>query len=257
MRFSASAIVAALPALAAAQDFEQYKAQFQDVLGQFGSYIPNPASHDPVAAAEAKAGSLKLSILTLDNWKETLYEPVPAGATKPEEWWVLVSGGNKTCFGHCTQIEQAFNETAAKFALLPGTPHMGYVNCDDQPILCNAWSTATGLLYVFDMLPPPAPVDIYRKRLNFTTTTSDDLVALQASGSKEQFNLVDGWFHPINGKAAELGLSVPFGYLMWVFGLIPNWLFMLVVSFASRSMMSNRMQGPNRPVGGAPAARPQ
>lgn len=101
MRFSSSTVLAALSALAAAQDspVDQYKAQFQNVIGQFASYIPNPAYHDPVAAAQAKAGSMRLSVLTLDNWKETLYEPVSADATTPEEWWLLVSGGNKTCYG--------------------------------------------------------------------------------------------------------------------------------------------------------------
>jgi hypothetical protein len=115
---------------------------------------------------------------------------------------------------------------------------MGYLNCDDQPILCNAWSTGTSNLYVFEMLPSPAPIDVYKKRLNLTTTTSDSLVKLQESGTKADFVLLDdGWFHPFNGKAVEYGIAVPFGYIMWAFGLIPNWLFMLVVSFASRTMM--------------------
>lgn len=101
MRFSASAAIAALPVLAAAQDspVDQYKAQFQNFLGQMGSYIPNPGTYDPVAAAEAKVGAMKLSVLTLENWKETLYEPVAADATTPEEWWVLITGRNKTCYG--------------------------------------------------------------------------------------------------------------------------------------------------------------
>ncbi|KAM5351839.1 hypothetical protein ACJ41O_004562 [Fusarium nematophilum] len=258
MRFSSSTILAALPALAAAQDpVEQYKAQFQNILGQIGSYVPNPGYHDPVAALEAKTGAMRLNVLTLDNWKDTLYEPVAADATTPEEWWVLVSGGNKTCYGRCGTVEQAFNETAAKFALLDDAPHMAYLNCDNQPILCNAWSAGAANLYVFEMLPSPAPIDIYKKRLNMTSTTSDDLVALQASGSKDEFSLVDGWFHPFNGKVAELGVAVPFGYVMWAFGLIPNWLFMLLVSFGSRTMMGRRMQDmANRPQPGD-AQRPQ
>ncbi|KAM0561748.1 hypothetical protein ACHAPJ_002917 [Fusarium lateritium] len=261
MRFSSSTILAALPALAAAQDspIDQYKAQFQNIVGQFSSYIPNPGHHDPVAAAEAKAGSMRLNVLTLENWKQTLYEPVSAGATTPEEWWLLVSGGNKTCYGRCGDVEQAFNETAAKFALLENTPHMAYLNCDNQPILCNSWSAGPATLFVFDMLPEPAPIDVYTKRLNLTTTTSDTLVNLQASGSKEEFNHLDSFFHPFNGKLAELGLSVPFGYLMWAMGLVPNWLFMLLVSFGSRAMMSRRMGGadgrPQAPQAGAQRAQ--
>lgn len=101
MRFSASAVVAALPLLASAQQdpLGQYKAQFQTFMDKIGSYVPNPGSHDPVAALEAKLGSMKMSTLTLENWKDTLYEPVAPGATVPTEWWVLVSGRNKTCYG--------------------------------------------------------------------------------------------------------------------------------------------------------------
>lgn len=101
MRFSTSALLAVLPVLAAAQEspLDQFKVQLQSVLNQVISYIPNPGRYDPVAALEAKVGAMKLSILTLENWKETLYEPVAPDATKPEEWWVLISGRNKTCFG--------------------------------------------------------------------------------------------------------------------------------------------------------------
>lgn len=114
---------------------------------------------------------------------------------------------------------------------------MGLVNCDDQPILCNAWSANVGNIWAFEMLPKPAPIDIYKKKLNLTTVTSDYLVELHEAGDKKGFVLLDSWFHPFNGKAAELGLSIPFGYLLWVFNLLPNWMFMLIVSFASRSMM--------------------
>ena len=140
--------------------------------------------------------------------------------------------------GRCEQVEKAFNETAGKFAVLPNAPHMALLNCDDQPVLCNAWSVPTANLYAFEMLPPPAQIEVYRRRLNTTTTTSDELVALQASDSKAEFDRIDGgFFHPFSGKLAELGLSVPFGYVMWAFGLVPNWLFMLLVSFGSRTMM--------------------
>lgn len=101
MRFSPSSILSVLPVLAAAQgeQFEQYKAQFQQVVGQVGSYLPNPSRYDPIQAAQAKVGESRLNILTLNNWKETLLAPVDAQQTTPEEWWVLITGGNKTCFG--------------------------------------------------------------------------------------------------------------------------------------------------------------
>ena len=109
MRFATS-VVLALPLLAAAESpFEQYKAQFQNFLGSIGSFIPGaaqekaaePAAADQSSATKPKAAVVepKISVLTLDNWKDTLYAPVKAGATKPEEWWVFISGGNKTCYG--------------------------------------------------------------------------------------------------------------------------------------------------------------
>lgn len=105
MRFSTSSILLALPLLGAAAEspFEEYKAQFQNFLGQFGSYIPSPNRHDHADAAASKAAK-KMDVLSLDNWKSTLYSPVKPGATTPEEWWVFVTGRNKTCFGELETI---------------------------------------------------------------------------------------------------------------------------------------------------------
>lgn len=105
MRFSTASAILGLPLLVAADaldyqaQFDNYLGQAQSVLGKFISKIPHPKKYDPVAAAEAKAGPLNIDILSLDNWKETLYGPVKPDATTPEEWWVLITGGNKTCFG--------------------------------------------------------------------------------------------------------------------------------------------------------------
>lgn len=114
---------------------------------------------------------------------------------------------------------------------------MGYVNCDDQPILCNSWSSSTANLWVFEMLPPPAAIDIYKKRLNTTTTTSADLVELKNTNKAESMTLLESRFHPFNGQFAELGVSVPIAYGLWAFNLVPSWLFMLVISMVSRTMM--------------------
>jgi hypothetical protein len=105
MRLSTSAVLA-LPLLAAAQgpleQFEQYKAQFQNFLSNFGAKAPTEAPSaktHPVQAAEAAIGATQVEVLTLSHWKDTLYGPVKADSTTPTEWWVLITGGNKTCFG--------------------------------------------------------------------------------------------------------------------------------------------------------------
>jgi hypothetical protein len=107
MRFSTTAILA-LPLLVAAAEspFEQYKAKFQNFLSSFGASAPAAVDKaaEPVAAApksKAKVGPKKIENLTLDSWKDTVYAPVKPGATTPEEWYILVSGGNKTCYGTC------------------------------------------------------------------------------------------------------------------------------------------------------------
>ena len=100
----ASSLLLALPLLGEAAEgpFEQYRAQFQNFLGSFGSYLPKSPEEREQAKAEAKATREResVAVLTLSDWKETLYRPVKAEEiSKPEEWWVLVTGGNKTCFG--------------------------------------------------------------------------------------------------------------------------------------------------------------
>lgn len=257
MRFTL-ALTAAVATVAAAEEggFAQYKAQFQNFLGKFGAIVPTSVvPKEPiVSVAAAKIGALKVNTLTLDSWKDTLYEPVKAAATIPEEWYVFISGRNKTCFGHCDKAEKAFNASATKFATMSKRPHLAIVNCDDEPVLCNSWSATTGNIWAFQMLPSPAPIDIYSTRLNLTTVTADDVVKKYTNGKKD-FKLVESFFHPFNGKAAELGIAVPIGYVFWAFGLVPQWAFMIVVSLLSRTMMGNRMQDQQRrATAPAPAA---
>jgi len=209
---------------------------------------------NPVQAAEAAIGATQVDVLTLSNWKDVLNGPVKADSTTPTEWWVFISGGNKTCFGHCEKVEKAFNASAAKFALLPKAPHMAIINCDDQPVLCNSWSASSGTVWAIDMVPPPAPVEIYRKRMNLTATATTDqtFVDLYNKGDKEGWAYHDGYFHPFNGPLAKNGLSVPLGYFFYVFNAIPSWAMMLVVSFFSRNIMNRRMG-----AGGAGGAAPR
>ncbi|KAM7206352.1 hypothetical protein V8F33_000638 [Rhypophila sp. PSN 637] len=259
MRFSTSAVLA-LPLLAAAAEspFQQYKAKFQNFLGSFGASTPSTDSiPNPVESVKAKVGAKKIETLTLSNWKDTLYAPVQPGATVPEEWWVLITGGNKTCFGRCENVEKAFNASAVEFAALKKSPHIAALDCEEYPVLCNAWSAGTGSIYVFDVLPEPAQTEVYWKRFNLTTVTSKDIVDLWTKGSKADLSRIepDSWFHPLTGKLATYGLAVPLGYFFWILNVIPSWAMMLIVSFLSRSMMNKQLNTqPQRPGGAAPAA---
>lgn len=112
MRFSAATLLA-LPLLATAAEspLDQYKAKFQNFLGSFGAKPPaapfQQAAAPGSADSKGKSKGVKsknIDVLTLENWDQTLFAPVKAESTTPEEVWVLVSGGNKTCFGTCAML---------------------------------------------------------------------------------------------------------------------------------------------------------
>jgi hypothetical protein len=216
------------------------KEPLQKALAKVVAYTGHPHRYDAAEAEAIRNGPTGMSVLTLHNWKDTLYEPVQArnpDITDPEEWWVFFTGGNKTCFGQCDQVTKAWNDSAVELRRLPGAPHLGFVNCEQQPVLCSAWGAGAGSIWSFELRPPPAEADVYRKRLNLTTTTTDDIIALWEAGSKEEWATDIGSFHPFKGWMAQKGVAVPFGYLMWGLNILPQWAFMLIVSMMSRTFM--------------------
>jgi hypothetical protein len=114
------------------------------------------------------------------------------------------------------------------------------INCDDQPVLCNSWSAVASSLWDFKVLPPPAPVEIHVRRMNMTTATADTFTDLLKGEVKDHVNgwwLHEGWFQPIDGQLAKLGIAVPLGYAIWGLNAFPQWGMMIVLSFFSRWLM--------------------
>lgn len=251
MRFSTSTALMALPLLASAAEqvplmgpLDHIKASFQQYANIFLPYaklvpqlIPHWNTHDAAHAAAAKAGGSNIDILSIDTWKSTLRNSVTPNSAKPEEWWVFITGGNKTCYGRCGQAELAFNESALLFKADPTAPHMAMVNCELQPILCNSWATGPPALYIMEVTPGDSPVDVYYPRFNTSTITAADFVKMHATNSFKETEPYTGYFHPFDGEIAKFGLGKPIGWTLFVFNVLPNWLFMILVSFASRSMM--------------------
>lgn len=240
MRFSTVSMLA-LPLLAAASQpdtpLEQVKAQAQYWLDKLQSYIPNPSKENPVEAAAAKVGEAKIHTLTLDNWQETIRGSVQPESTTPEEWWILATGGNKTCFGLCGNVEKGFNESAAIFALDPTAPHMAILNCDNQPVLCNSWGAGPPHLWTMEVGAPGVSVPIITVPLNTTSTNVTTFTELHSTKSYKKKAPYEGWFHPFDGELAKYGAAVPVGYVLWFFAVIPSWLFMIGISFLSRTIM--------------------
>lgn len=152
--------------------------------------------------------------------------------------FTTVHVSNLYSLGHCGRVEAAFNQSAAQIAALPDAPHIGYIDCDSQPILCNAWSAGAGTIWLIELLPEPAPVDIWMKRMNLSTTNPEDYLELyKTREDKSQFKKKDGYFHPFDGELAKYGVAVPVAYILWGLSVVPSWAMMLGVSFLSRTMM--------------------
>ncbi|OBT91048.1 hypothetical protein VE02_00122 [Pseudogymnoascus sp. 03VT05] len=255
MRFSAATLLA-LPLLAVAETQDPLQ-QLQDTaLHYFNkaySLIPHTNTFSAAEAAIAKAGGSNVDVLSLDNWRSTLLNSVTPASKGPEEWWVLLTAGNKTCWGNCEKLTRAFNESALLFKADPTAPHLGLINCDHQPILCHSWTAGAPLMYIFEVNAPPAKTDVHVHGFNTTTVTAMDLVKLHATKSWKERPAYEGHFHPFHGTAQQYGLDLATGWVIWAFNILPNWAFMILISFASRSMMSRREQGR---AGPAPAAAP-
>ncbi|KFY25606.1 hypothetical protein V491_01663 [Pseudogymnoascus sp. VKM F-3775] len=101
-------------------------------------------------------------------------------------------------------------------------------------------------MYIFEVNAPPAKSPVYIHGFNTTTVTVQDLVKLHETKSYKKRPAYEGHFHPLDGTAQEYGLDLATGWVIWAFNILPNWAFMILISFVSRTMMSRRME-PQRP----------
>lgn len=242
LRFTTMLVLAplllALPAIATAQE---QKPLGPSLLDKVKSYIPGLAQ-DPVAAGAAKIAAANVTPLTNSNWEEVLAPKSTSPGQGPETWMVFVSGGNKTCYGRCGKVEEAWNETAALFAADPTAPHLAYLNCDKQPVLCSTWAAAAPTIWHIqrpiaqaDQSTPATTIHIVP--LNTTTTTAQKIVQIHTQKTYEKRPVYEGAFHPFDGYLAKLYLNKPAGYAIFAFSQIPSWAFMIGISMFSRNMM--------------------
>ncbi|KAL9029305.1 MAG: hypothetical protein Q9196_002445 [Gyalolechia fulgens] len=204
------------------------------------SYIPNAASA-PLSTA-AKAASSNVVSLTKDNWKSVLKPSTSDQFEGPESWMIFISGGNKTCYGKCGGVEQAWNKASALLAVDPSSPRLAYINCDKQPVLCSIW--ATGPPKIWHVQLPVAQADqstpattVRIIGLNTTTTTAVDITQIHTKRTYENKPVYEGALHPFNGWVAQYGLLTPLGYTLYLFAIVPSWAFMIGISMFSRYFM--------------------
>lgn len=240
MRLSAS-LLAILPLTIAAQQQKPLGENIQSWFEKAKSYIPNAASA-PIASTAAKAAASNVVPLTKDNWQSILTPSTSDPFQGPESWMVFFSGENKTCYGKCAELEQAWNESAALLAADPSAPKLAYVNCDRQAILCATWAAGPPTIWHIqlpvvqaDQSKPATTIRIVG--LNTTTTTARDIVQIHTEKMYEKRPVYEGALHPFDGWVAKYGLLTPLGYTMFAFANVPSWAFMIGISMFSRYIM--------------------
>ena len=240
MRLSNS-LVFGLPALAAAQFQIPLGETFNAYVDKAKSYIPGVVS-SPIQAGAARIAAANVVPITKENWQSVLTPSTKSPRKGPEEWMILVSGGNKTCYGMCDGIETAWNESASIFAADPTAPKLGYINCDTNAVLCAIWTANPPKIWHIqlpitkaDQSKPATTIRIIS--LNTTTTTAQEIVAIHTGKTYEKTPVYEGYFHPFDGILAQYGLNVPVGWMLFAFAMVPSWAFMIGISLFSRTVM--------------------
>jgi len=258
MRFSSS-VVLALPALALAQEQVPLADKIKGWLNQAQSFVSSavPSVPSPVDAGAAKVAEHVETSLTLENWQSVLSADPSATTAGPEDFMVYITGGNKTCYGLCGNATEAWNESVALLSASPSAPKLAVLDCENEPILCNAWAVGPPSIYYFSI--PHALADqsasaplAYYILLNRTSVTASEITAISTKETYKTTAPYEGIWHPFTGLIAQYQLGMPIGYVIWGFSKMPSWLPMILISFFSRSFMGRRAAAPQG--GAAPAA---
>jgi len=223
------------------------------------SAASTPTIPNPISVGTAALASTQVTRLTLSNFRNTVrpsfsdHSNSPSSGAGIEEWFILITGGNKTCTGQCGLAEEAFNASIPMIVTSATVgnreagsqeaqyPKFGLLDCESEPVLCHTvGSRPPTVMHV--ALPRPAadqstPATTVRYiHLNRTTTTKGDVAALYTERKYEDTKPYEGILHPFDGPLKG-GLDVAVGYVLWGWSLLPTWALMLVVSLGSRVFM--------------------
>ena len=129
------------------------------------------------------------------------------------------------------------------FSADPTSPNLGLLDCEEERVLCAAWSAGAPSVYYYQV-PQAQPTDqerlptpLHIVYLNSTTVTPEELYQVHSKKKFEKVPTYKGAFHPADGWLAKYNLMIPLGYAIYGMGAIPSWLFMVGISFFSRTVM--------------------
>ncbi|CAI7601464.1 unnamed protein product [Penicillium pancosmium] len=254
MRFTS--LVALLPAVALAQEQVPLADRVQGWFNKAKAYVPTAVPAAPIEKLAETVSEKSVTPVTLQNW-ESILTP----GTQEEDWFIFITGGNKTCFGRCDRAEKAFKESVLLFSADPTAPNLGLLDCEQERVLCAAWSSGAPSVYYYQV-PQAQPADqerlpspLHVLYMNTTTVTPQEIYEIHSKKTFLDVPAYEGAFHPTDGWVAKYNLTLPFGYFIYGIGAIPSWMFMIGISFFSRTFMGRRMGnvGANRAPAAAPA----
>lgn len=102
MRFTS--FITLLPALALAQEQVPLADRIQGWFNKAKNLVPTAVPVDPIQKMAEKVSEKRVTPVTMQNWQSIL-----TPAEDAQDWYIFVTGGNKTCFGRCDVAEKAFN----------------------------------------------------------------------------------------------------------------------------------------------------
>lgn len=127
------------------------------------------------------------------------------------------------------------------FAADKNSPNLGRLNCEEQQVLCSAWAAGAPSVWYFKVpqaqLEERAETSLQITYLNATTITAEDMFKIYSEKKYERSEPYEGFMHPTDGVLAQYGLLIPVGYLIYGLSSIPSWVFMIGISFMSRTVM--------------------
>lgn len=98
--------LAFLTVLAAAQEQVPLGDRVQGWLNKAKSYMPTAT---PVVPPQPVQEPEKLPEKPVTHFNLNNYQSLLEPSATPQDWFVFVTGGNKTCFGMCGRAEKEFN----------------------------------------------------------------------------------------------------------------------------------------------------
>lgn len=116
-------------------------------------------------------------------------------------------------------------------------PKFGYIDCEEEQILCNLWTVAPPSIYHF-MIPAPLadqskPATTVRyKPLNATSVTASWIAGIHDHYA--EIPSYEGFFHPFDGWGIKTGLALAWAHTVYWVAKMPQWLPMIAISMFSR-----------------------